>query len=141
MTIHIQLSDSLTNDLVHKATSLKVSIDDLVEQIVRHALKTEQIDSLISSLDNADRFVIENQDNLTASPTLSEIVAEIQSLPPSQPVRIPTDKSLDEILAELENRPVPDDEPSPEEWDRMWQRFEQEEKNLTLINDIVEGNI
>lgn len=113
MTITITLSDKLARDLQYRAEEKKISVDELVADLLSEALANE-----------SEEY-----------PTLEEVVARIKATPPNPANIHPATESLADLL-----RGAPEDPDFDlEAWTRDWARVEAEMKAIDRANDIAEG--
>ena|SRR5687768_17312880 len=104
MTITITLSDELARDLQYRAEEKKISVDDLVADLLFEALANE-----------SEEY-----------PTLEEVVARIKATPPNLANIHPATESLADLLRDGPEDPDFD----LEMWTRDWARVEAEMKAI-----------
>lgn len=128
MAITITLSGAIAERLQAYATESSLSLDLLVEKLLANALPIVETNGVYSSDDEDDDH-----------PTLEEVVAMIKATPPNPNAIHPPTKTAAQLMAELEANPPEDSDISPEEWDRLWAKFEAELKAADRAKDIAEG--
>lgn len=126
MTVVIELSKAIEILLEERAAELHIPTDQLAARLFNDALLKE-----VTTPIPAER---------KSFPTLEEIVASIKALPTAKNFH-PATKSVTQVLADLEANPVAEPDITPEEWDRLWAEFEQQQKALDRANDIAEGRL
>ena len=109
----ITLPDELAQDLQHRAEEKKISLDELVVDLLTDALASEP----------------------EAYPSLEEVVARIKATPPNLANIRPATGSLAEALQNAPDDPDFD----LETWTQQWAAIEAEMKAITRANDITEG--
>jgi hypothetical protein len=129
MQITLTLSEPVVAQLQRKATQLNVSFEDFAEKIFRDAAVRQSV---------AINPFIDNQES---HPTPEEVVAMIKAAPPNPNAIQPATQTVDELLADLAANPPEPSDISPDEWDRLWAKFEQELKDIDRANDIAEGRL
>ncbi len=113
MSITIVLPDDLTQRLQTQAVSQRLSLNELVVEILTRVFEHRQ----------------------DAYPTLEKVVAEIKSMEPNPANFYPATQSLADLLV---NSP---DDPSFDlkEWNREWAIVEAEIRAITQASDLAEG--
>lgn len=112
MPLTITLSDTLVTQLQPKAKAKKLSLQELVEGLLRNVVKADE-----------------------SYPTPEEVVAKIQATAPNPANIRPATGSLAEAL---QNGPH-DPDFDLKRWTREWSRIEDEMKAITHLNSIAEG--
>ena len=113
MTITITLSDKLARDLQYRAEEKKISVDDLVADLLFEALANE-----------SEEY-----------PSLEAVVDRIRAMPPNPASIRPASGSLAEALQNAPDDPDFD----LESWSQQWAAVEAEMKAITRANDMAEG--
>jgi hypothetical protein len=111
MALSIHLTDELENKLNREAKNRKLSPEQVVVDILTHAL----------------------EDDLT--PTVAEVVARIKATPPNPAMITPPQGSLADALRHGPTDPDFD----LAAWERDWAMAEEELKRVNLLDDIAEG--
>ena len=114
MTLTITLPEPLNELLERKATRLQIPIDELATKLLSDVLLDEAEDE----------------------PTLEEIVARIQALPPNPEgfQRAERAHDLAYIVWLLANPPT--DTATAEEWERLWPKIEQEIEAMDRLPEL-----
>jgi hypothetical protein len=114
MALMIQLRDPLLKRLQLKAKESQLSVEEFVLDILSDAVEPEE-----------------------DFPSLEEVVARIQNMPPNPASIRPATGSLADHL-----RNAPDDPDFDlETWTKEWERVEAEMKATTILNRIAEENL
>ncbi len=114
MTMMIQLPNTVAATLRKAAKRRQISPDVLAAQLIEDALTAEALPAVEATLTS------------DVLPSLEQLVAKIQGLPRDPRNIRPATASLKELL---ENAPE-DPEFDLDEWQRQWDLFEQELKDI-----------
>lgn len=114
MTMMIQLPNTVAATLRKAAKRRQISPDVLAAQLIEDALTAEALPAVEATLTS------------DVLPSLEQLVAKIQGLPRDPRNIRPATASLKELL---ENAPE-DPEFDLDEWQRQWDMFEQELKDI-----------
>lgn len=84
---------------------------------------------------------VEEEPNNEDTPTVEEVVALIKATPPNPKTLVRPTKTVEQLMADLENSPSQESTVTPSEWDSMWSEFEQQLKENDRQDDIDEGRL
>jgi hypothetical protein len=112
MLVTIALPDDLSKRLQIEANDRRLSLDELVIDVLANVFEHEQ----------------------GAFPTLEEVVAKIKATEPDPASFHPANRSLADLLSNMPDDPCFD----LEEWNREWAMAEAEIKAITHANDLAE---
>lgn len=127
MTMTVTLSENIAERLQAHADKFHLSLDALVEKLLADALPVAETNGVHAPADDDDL------------PSLEEVVAMIKATPPNLAAFHPATKTVAQLMAELEANPSEESDITPEEWDRLWAKFEQGLKAADRADDIAEG--
>jgi hypothetical protein len=127
MEITLTLPESMVERLERQAEQLNVSVDDLAWNLFSNGLPGDSLATLHPA--GADQ---------PARPSLAEVVARIQAIPPNPDAVIPATTTIDQVVAYWAANPPVEDDLAPEEWDRLWAAFEQELKVIDRADGLAE---
>lgn len=130
MEITFTLPDAMIVRLEEQAEQLKVSLDDLAWKFFNDGLIAESVATTPAPSDDSDGL-----------PSLDEVVARIQAIPPSPSAVVAPTKTLAEVVAYWEAHPADETDLAPAEWDRLWAAFEEELKVVDRADDLAEGRL
>jgi hypothetical protein len=128
MTVTVTLSENIAERLEAHAAEFHVSLDALVEKLLTDALPVVETNGVHTAAD----------DDLSS---LAEVVAMIKATPPNPDALHPATKSVDELIADLQTNPPPDELLTFAEMWPLWQAFEQELKAMDQADAMRDGRI
>jgi len=115
MTVTVILSDDISERLLKYARKSDLPLDAFVEKLLEDALPATPIDE--------PDLITKNDES-----SFSDILSQIQAIPPNPNTITPATKTVDELLATIEADPPSDELLTFEEMWPLWQKFEQELK-------------
>ena len=132
MSATVTIREPLTERLRRRAQQQHVSLETLVELLLKEALSLPALAE--EKGDHADHHAAE------PGASLEKIVAQIQALPPNPAVMYQGAKVNDmNYIAKLLATP-PQDTLTAEEWEQLWPPLERRLKDLNLASDITENS-
>ncbi|HMN29351.1 MAG TPA: hypothetical protein PKE45_14470 [Caldilineaceae bacterium] len=127
MEITLTLPAAMVERLERQAEQLRVTVADLASNLLSNGLVGEGF---------------ANQTELNRPPeelpSLTEVVARIQALPPNPAALIPATITIDDVVAHWQANPPTEDDLTPAAWDQLWAAFEQELKIIDHADNLAE---
>ncbi len=118
MQITLTLPELVADRLEQQATQLNVSLGDLALKLFSDGLVAETV---ASPSPNA----AQNGQRENGLSSLQEVVARIQATPPNPAAVVLPTQTIEEVEAIWQANSACETDISPEEWDRLWAKFEQ----------------
>lgn len=135
MTITVALSAELSAQLQAYAQQLHLAPEIVVEQVLMSALPAQEA----NGVHGPDTPEIAPTD--PADTELAAVIAQIKATPPNPVALQPAQKSVDELMADLQANPPSNELLTFAELWPLWEKFEQELKAADAVDIISEGRL